>query len=100
MQIGSKLELMCAVGPAERVGLLELIRLLKFRQEVGRAQPAQSTARRRLRNAAAAVDREARQSAAVSWIVLDAKNSDAGQRVQTEWILRGKRIVATPAESN
>ena len=65
MEIDAELQLMCARAVAERVRFFELIRLLKLRQKVWRAQPSQTSSSRRLWNTTACVDRKPRQATAV-----------------------------------
>src|SRR5215468_6430509 len=98
VKIHSELELVSSAGQTERVRFLELICLLKLRQKIRRSQTAEASARCRLRNAASAVDGETRKTTAVNWIVLHSKNADTRKSVQPEWILCGKRIVASPTQ--
>src|SRR5215475_13938088 len=70
VKVHSELELVSSAGQTECVRFLELICLLKLRQEIRRSQTTENPARCRLRNAAAGVDAQTRNAAAVNRIVL------------------------------
>src|SRR5215469_3742852 len=62
VKVHSELELVSSASQTECVGFLELICLLKLRQKIRRSQTAETSARCRLRNAAAGVDAQTRKA--------------------------------------
>jgi len=98
-QVHAKFELVRALHVAEHVGLLELIRLLEFRKEIGRAQASETSALRRLRDAASTVDANASYSSTESRIVLHTENPETRQGIRAKRLLRSERIAASPCEA-